>query len=88
MKMTFGRFKEIGERGYNLERMFNAKRGVTAADDALPKRLTDDLQDPEVPGSRVPLDDLKKEYYKLRGWDFNGLPKKEKLRKLGLAGVD
>jgi len=88
MKMTFGRFKEIGERGYNLERIFNAKRGVTALDDALPERLTKEPQDPDVPESRVPLEALKKDYYKLRGWDSNGLPKPQKLRKLGLMGVD
>jgi len=38
--------------------------------------------------SCVPLEALKKDYYKLRGWDSNGLPKPQKLRKLGLMGVD
>jgi len=79
MKMTFGRFKEIGERGYNLERVFNVKRGVTRADDALPERLTNQPQDPKVPKSKVPLEALKKDYYKIRGWDVKWLPKKEKL---------
>jgi aldehyde:ferredoxin oxidoreductase len=85
MKMTFGRFKEIGERGYNLERMFNVKRGVTASDDALPERLTKQPQDPMVPESKVPLGALKKDYYSIRGWDLNGLPKQEKLVKLGIG---
>jgi aldehyde:ferredoxin oxidoreductase len=87
MKMTFGRFKEIGERGFNLERMFNVNRGVTEAEDALPERLTNQPQDPEVPNSKVPLETLKKDYYNIRGWDGNGLPKKEKLVKLGIEGV-
>jgi len=60
MKMTFGRFKEIGERGYNLERMFNVKRGVTASDDALPERLPSGRRIPWVPKSKVPLEALKR----------------------------
>jgi len=66
--------------------MFNVNRGVTEAEDALPERLTNQPQDPEVPNSKVPLETLKKDYYNIRGWDGNGLPKKEKLVKLGIEG--
>jgi len=86
MKMTFGRFKEIGERGFNLERTFNVKRGVTEAEDALPERLTNQPQDPEVPNSKVPLEALKEDYYNIRGWMKTGCQKK-KLVKLGIEGV-
>ena len=65
--------------------MFNVKRGVTASDDALPERLTKQPQDPMVPESKVPLGALKKDYYSIRGWDLNGLPKQEKLVKLGIG---
>ena len=30
----------LGERGYNLERLFNLREGLTQADDSLPERLT------------------------------------------------
>ena len=85
MKMNAGVFKEIGERGYTLERLYNMKAGITAKDDTLPKRLTDV---PQVEGderTKVPLAKLKKQYYKLRGWDANGAPTEAKKKKLGLT---
>ncbi len=84
MKMNIGKFKRIGERSYNIERAVNAKFGVSADMDKLPKRLVEDLQDPDRPNSRVPLEKLKKIYYRARGWNKNGLPSKLKLRLLGI----
>ena len=52
--------------------------------DKLPKRLTDVLQDPGDPKSRVPLEQMKRIYYRARGWGENGLPDEAKLRKLGI----
>lgn len=80
--MTLGEFIEIGERSYNVERAVNAKFGVSAAMDTLPKRLTDVPQDSRNPKTKVPLDTMKKSYYKARGWDKNGLPTEKKLRRL------
>lgn len=77
--MDLGRFKVIGERGYNLERQFNLKRGLEKKHDMLPKRLTDSSQK-----AYVPLDLLKEKYYKRRGWDSEGVPTEKTLRKLGL----
>jgi len=48
-----GALKDIGERGFNLERMFNLRMGLAGTDDALPKRLTDERQIPEEPRSHV-----------------------------------
>ena len=86
MKMTFGHYMRCGERGYNLEREVNRRFGVNAKDDALPKRLTDTLQDPKNPNSKVPLEKMKKIYYHARGWDDNGLPTKKLLKKLKIDG--
>jgi aldehyde:ferredoxin oxidoreductase len=36
---TVDDFVEIGERTWNLERLFNLKAGLTKADDTLPQRL-------------------------------------------------
>lgn len=86
MKMDFGRLRMIGERGYNLERMFNIKRGLTAEDDSLPKRLTCELQNPGDNRTRVPLEELKGKYYRARGWDKDGVPEEKTLKRLGLTG--
>lgn len=84
MKYKFGTFLVAGERGYNLERMIDVKLGVSAADDTLPKRLTSELQIMSNPNSKVPLEALKKRYYKTRGWDANGIPKTKTIKKLKL----
>lgn len=84
MRMNLGKLKKIGERGYNLERLMNLKLGLTQQDDSLPERLTHELQDPEDSRTRVPLEDMKKSYYRIRGWDTSGVPKEERLTTLGL----
>ena len=84
MKLTLGEFTRIGERSYNVERAVNARFGVSEANDKLPKRLTDTLQDPGNPKTRVPLEQMKRTYYRARGWGKNGLPGEKKLRRLGI----
>ena len=82
MKMDLGRYLEIGERGYTMERYINTKFGITAANDKLPKRLTDVPQDPKNPKTKVPLEKMKKTYYAARGWDQNGIPTERTLNRL------
>jgi aldehyde:ferredoxin oxidoreductase len=78
-------FMQTGERVMNLERLFNLKAGMTAKEDTLPKRM---LEEPMLSGTAkgkvVPLAKMLPEYYKLRGWDNNGVPTPEKLKELGL----
>ena len=75
-----------GERVYNLERLFNLRAGLTAADDTLPKRILEEpLLKGEAEGQVARLDVLLPEYYQLRGWDKNGVPIPEKLDQLGLT---
>ena len=62
----------IGERIWNLERLFNLREGVEA--DGLPARLT-----------TFPLEEMLQEYYAFRGWDEKGVPTGEKLGELGLT---
>lgn len=74
----------IGDRIYNIERMFNKAAGMKPEDDRLPKRL---LNDPIVNGpskgmvSQLPL--TLPQYYEARGW-VNAFPTDETLKKLGL----
>ena len=75
---------EIGDRIYNIERMFNKAAGMKPEDDRLPKRL---LEEPITNGpskgmlSQLPL--TLPEYYAARGW-VNAFPTDETLKKLGL----
>ena len=79
----------IGERIVNLERMYNVRLGLSAADDRLPARFTEE-QLPVEHGETVTyhiiedMDAMLARYYELRGWDENGVPTSEKLRELGL----
>ena len=84
MKMDFGKFIELGERGYNLERMIDITLGVSSKDDTLPARLTTELQLMGEPRSKVPLDVLKEKYYKTRGWTPDGKPTDKTLKRLKL----
>jgi len=43
----------------------------------------------EIDEAKIGKDSFEKmlsEYYKMRGWDENGIPKKEKLKELNLVG--
>ena len=75
----------VGERVWNLERLYNLREGFTQVDDTLPHRL---LNEPVVAGPSegftVKLDPMLKEYYAFRGWDESGVPKPEKLTELSL----
>lgn len=84
MKMDFGRYYLVGERGYTLERMFNIREGLTAKDDSLPARFTREPLMFGKKGYTVPLDKMLKKYYKLRGWDAYGRPTKKLLKKLNI----
>jgi aldehyde:ferredoxin oxidoreductase len=75
-----------GERIFNLERLFNLKAGITGRDDTLPERM---LKEPvlkgQAEGQVVKLAEMLPEYYRLRGWDENGVPTLERLSQLGLS---
>jgi aldehyde:ferredoxin oxidoreductase len=81
----------IGERIYNLERMFNMMKGLSRKDDTLPKRFTEPLLEGGSEGSALTYDDLDRmldEYYELRGWDkHTGRPKDETLKRLGIEYI-
>lgn len=83
-KTTIGSFIKTGERGYNLERIIDLRQGLKGSDDTLPQRLTSELQRSDDPDSKVKLQGMLKEYYKIRGWDEQGVPTKRRLKKLGL----
>ncbi|MDN5332557.1 MAG: aldehyde:ferredoxin oxidoreductase [Tepidanaerobacteraceae bacterium] len=76
---------KIGERIWNLERMFNLGAGFTKADDTLPPRLLNEpLKTGAGKGKVVELDVMLKEYYEVRGWNEDGTPTDAKLEELGI----
>ncbi len=86
LEFTVEDLQLIGERIVNLNRLFNARFGITRKDDCLPERLTKDPA-PIGPsaGEVVELDQMLTEYYDVRGWSQEtGLPLKKTLQRLGL----
>jgi aldehyde:ferredoxin oxidoreductase len=84
MKTSFGKWLKVGTRGYTIERMFNLREGVDKEHDKLARRFTHEQLVEGNKKSVVPLDKMLPKYYKMRGWDKNGIPKKRTLKKLGM----
>jgi aldehyde:ferredoxin oxidoreductase len=81
---TFEEMMRCGMRDWTMKRGINNLLGVTAKDDALPKRIMTPLAEGAGAGSVPDVEKLKSEYYTLRGLDERGFPREEKLRELGL----
>jgi aldehyde:ferredoxin oxidoreductase len=78
----------LGERIWNLGRLFNLREGLTAADDTVPARICEERFD-EGPAAGLVIDQdtfeaALQEYYFLRGWDEAGVPTEVKLKQLGV----
>lgn len=75
---------EVGERIYNIERMFNKAAGMKPEDDRLPKRLTEEpISNGPSKGEISKIDITLPQYYEARGWE-NAFPTEETLKRLGL----
>jgi len=80
----------VGERVWNLVRLFNAREGFDREADELPPTLTDPVSGGPAAGDRVDpdaFDRLLDAYYAARGWDRDGLPTPETLARLDLDGT-
>ena len=76
---------KVGTRIYNLERKYNSEAGFTRKDDMLPARfLEEELSEGASRNRVVQLDEMLDRYYKLRGWDENGIPSEEIKKELGI----
>ncbi|MFX0052745.1 MAG: aldehyde ferredoxin oxidoreductase family protein, partial [Candidatus Hermodarchaeota archaeon] len=81
-------FKKIGERIWNLERLFNIREGLSKENDALPVRFSKDpLPEGPARGHIVNIDELLQEYYHIRGWDDLGVPSDRKLEELSIQPI-
>jgi aldehyde:ferredoxin oxidoreductase len=77
-------FLQIGERIWNLERLFNLREGFSAKDDCLPPRFSTPLPEGGSRNRVTHLEEMLPEYYRLRGWDESGQPSKARLKQLNL----
>ncbi len=67
----------VGERIWNIERLYNLREGFSKEDDILPERFFEE----QVNGRLIDREEFLKtreEYYRMRGWDENGVPTKLK----------
>ncbi len=78
----------VGERVWNLERLYNLREGFTREDDTLPPRLlSEPVAEGPSAGFTVKLEPMLREYYEFRGWDVNGVPRPARLRELELDSL-
>lgn len=87
--LTVEQYMEIGERIWNLEKMFNVRNGFRREDDYMPDRVfTEPLTYGPKKGAVLVKDQFTQsleQYYKDRGWDVKtSVPTPDKLRSLGL----
>jgi aldehyde:ferredoxin oxidoreductase len=83
--LTVEEYLQIGERIYNMSRLFNVREGFTRVQDMIPKRFTEPLKGGPADGESIAVEEFEKmlsEYYRLRGWDENGVPSEEVLERL------
>jgi len=79
------KLQEVGERIWNMEKLFNLEAGFTKEDDQLPKRLTTEpAQEGPAKGLVAGVPEMLPEYYEIRGWDKDGVPTADKRKSLGL----
>jgi aldehyde:ferredoxin oxidoreductase len=88
-ELTVEELDHIGDRIWNVERLFNVREGKRREDDLPPRRL---LEEPISTGpargqrlDREKYEQMLTRYYLLRGWDpETGVPTMQKLHSLGL----
>ncbi|MBI5528627.1 MAG: aldehyde ferredoxin oxidoreductase family protein [Deltaproteobacteria bacterium] len=83
-RVTMGDFMEYGARAFQMEKLYNCREGFSRKDDTLPARLLHESTFKDVVRSGVPLGDMLDEYYKLRGYDRNGVITQKELDRLGI----
>jgi len=82
------KLQDIGDRINSIERQYNLQQGFTIKDDTLPKRLLEEkLPDGPYKGEVVTVEQLntmRTEYFNEMGWDENGIPAEQTLKRLKL----
>ncbi|RPI38937.1 MAG: aldehyde ferredoxin oxidoreductase, partial [Methanoregulaceae archaeon] len=85
MKIDAAELLKVGDRIWNLQKLYNIRRGFGKKDDTLPARLLKEPLTEGPPKGQVWRgEEMLDEYYTLRGWDKEGTPTPAKLAELGL----
>lgn len=74
MKLNQRQLLRIGERVHVLERYMNTREGISRLDDTLPERLLAEGRTDDPQQQTVPLEQMLEKYYRIRGYDENGIP--------------
>lgn len=91
IEFTKEELMEVGERNYTLERLFNVMNGYSRKDDYPPRRYFEEPTPRGLPFmrgrklDRQKYDEMLDEYYRQHGWDSNGIPQEETLKRLGIG---
>ena len=89
-ELTKDELLQAAARVTNIERAHNCRLGLTAADDTLPPRFTEDPM-PEGPSKGKVydiLEPMKEAWYTVQGWDTEtGIPTRKRLEELGLGDI-
>ncbi len=83
IKISAGDFQSAGKRIHVLERYLNTREGISIVDDTLPEKIISGgirgkIQKP------YPLQKMLHQYYKIRKYDENGIPRQSSLKRLGI----
>jgi aldehyde:ferredoxin oxidoreductase len=86
IKFTADDLMRVGERIWNMERLYNLREGFTRQDDTLPSRMLNEaVSDGPSAGHTARLHMMLDEYYEFRGWNKDGVPTPAKLKELALS---
>ena len=89
-RLSRGDLLATSARVTNVERAHNCRLGLTAADDTLPVRFTEDPM-PSGPAKGEIydiLEPMKDAWYTAQGWDQKtGIPRRERLEELGIGDI-
>ena len=90
LKLSRDDLLETSARVTNVERAHNCRLGLTAADDTLPPRFTEDPMPSGPAKGKVYdiLEPMKDTWYAIQGWNRKtGIPRRERLEELGIGDI-
>lgn len=85
IKISRSQFIKAGKRIHVLERYMNTQEGISRKDDILPARFMTEGRSCDPKNRTVPLDEMIDKYYRIKGYDQDGIPAKKTLKKLGIT---
>lgn len=81
-RLNMWQMLKVGRRIQVLERYMNTREGISRKDDTLPGRLLNEGRANDPAHHTVPLEKMVPKYYRVRGYDSNGIPRDRTLKKL------